>query len=251
MLTNTPKAGSHREPASLLRRATPARLARIGLLAALALGLAACGTAPATPPAPAPAAQQAATIEIAIKPVPAQPPQLTVTPVQAPPVESPVVLDAEAAPVPDVITALLTYAERVRALNAADLAAEIVVQGDPGNAPLRQMQLALAVMHLHQPADTARALGLVQRVINHPGPESVQLKPLARLLAARLMDQRRLEDAMERQAQQLRESQRRIEQLNERLEAMRAIERSINSRPSAAPAPTPPASAPGANRPAP
>jgi len=97
--------------------------------------------------------------------------------------------------------------------------------------------------------DTAKALGLVQRVVNHTGPESVPFKPLARLLAARLLEQRRLEEVVDRQTQQLRDSQRRIDQLNERLEAMRAIERSINSRPSAAP--VPPASAPGAGRPAP
>ena len=57
-----------------------------------------------------------------------------------------------------------------------------------------------------------------------------ELKPLARLLAARLLDQRRLEDGVERQSQQLRDSQRRIEVLNERLEAMRAIERSLTPR---------------------
>ena len=49
------------------------------------------------------------------------------------------------------------------------------------------------------------------------------------------MEQRRLEDSLERQSQQLREHQRRIDQLNERLEAMRAIERSLTTRPPAAP----------------
>lgn len=171
-------------------------------------------------------------------------------PVQQEPVQPAMVLDARTPLVPDVITALLTYAERLRQLSPAELAAEIVVQGDPGNVPLRQMQLALALTHTHQPVDTARALGLVQRVIGHPEAESVPLKPLARLLAARLMDQRRLEEAVDRQAQQLRDSQRRIEQLNERLEAMRAIERSLNARPSATPTPAPPASAPsGGTRP--
>lgn len=214
----------------------------MGLLAALALGLAACGTAPA-----APSAESGAIVPPASTPAPAPPP-LTVTPVQQPPAQPPVVLDAETRAVPDVITALLTYAERLRVLNPADLAAEIVVLGDPGNVPLRQMQLALALMHTHQPADTARSLGLVQRVVSHPGPESLQFKPLARLMAERLTEMRRLEETSERHAQQLRESQRRIEQLNDRLEAMRAIERSLNSRPSAAP--VPPASAPAPARPA-
>ena len=218
------------------------RTARIGLLAALALGLAACGTAPAAPP------DQGTPSGAAIA-TPPPPPPLTVTPLQPAPAQPPVVLDSETPPVPDVITALLTYAERLRVLSPTDLAAEIVVQGDPGNVPLRQMQLALALTHTNQAADTVRALGLVQRVVGHPGPESVPFKPLARLLAARLAELRRVEEMNDRQAQQLRESQRRIEQLNERLEAMRAIERSLNSRPSTAPAA--PASAPGAGRPAP
>ena len=82
------------------------------------------------------------------------------------------------------------------------------------------------------PADLARALGLLQRVINHPSPEAQSLQPLARALAARYQEQRRVEDDRDRQAQQLRESQRRIEQLNDRLEALRAIERSF-TRPNA------------------
>lgn len=220
-----------------LRLPSP-RAWHIGLLTVLLAGLAACSTAPAAPTVPSepvPPPTQSAP--------PARPaPSPTVTPVQAPPAQPPVVLDSETRPVPDVITALLTYAERLRVLNPTDLAAEIVVLGDPGNVPLRQMQLGLALMHTHLPADTARSLGLMQRVVGHPGPESLQLKPLARLMAERLTEMRRLEDTVERQAQQLRESQRRIEQLHERLEAMRAIERSLNSRPSAAP--VPPASAP-------
>lgn len=262
---NTPAACSPGEHASPLQRATPAarqsrfrgfpraaapRASRIGLLTLLATTLVACGTAPAAPPVEtAPVVPSVLTPTPAPSPSPPPPPSLTVTPVQPPPVQPPVVLDSESRAVPDVITALLTYAERLRVLNPTDLAAEIVVLGDPGNVPLRQMQLALALMHTHLPADTARALGLVQRVVGHPGPESVQLKPLARLVAERLTEMRRLEDLNDRHQQQLRDSQRRIDQLNERLEAMRAIERSLNSRPSTAPAP--PASAPAPARPAP
>lgn len=205
----------------------PSRLTRAGcctLVSVLAFWLAACSAAPAAPSA---TASEGAAIPTTRAPAAAPP---TVTPVLAAPAQPPVVLNAETPPAPDVVTALLSYADRLQALNPTDLAAEIVVQGDPGNAPLRQMQLALALIHLRQPTETARALGLLQRVINHVGAESLPLKPLARLLANRLMDQRKLEDSAERQAQQLRESQRRIDQLTERLEALRAIERSLPSR---------------------
>lgn len=195
--------------------------------AATALLLSACGTT--TPPS------TPASVTTVIT-TPAQAPQvLVVTPVQAPAATPPESLNAPASPLPDVVTALLTYSERVRQLSPTDLAAEIAVQGDPGNAPLRQMQLALALMHSPQAVDTARALGLLQRVVGNPSPEATLLKPLARLLGYQLMEQRRLEDGLERQSQQLRDNQRRIDQLNERLEAMRAIERSLTTRPPAAP----------------
>jgi DNA repair ATPase RecN len=136
---------------------------------------------------------------------------------------------------------MLRYAERVRALTAAELAQEIAALGDPGNQPMRQLQLAIALMHSSQAVETARALGLAQRAAANGAPEAAAYRPLARLIANRLLEQRKLEETVERQAQQLREQQRRIEQLNERLEAMRAIERSLNNRaPATAPRPAAP-----------
>ena len=58
-----------------------------------------------------------------------------------------------------------------------------------------------------------------------------------RALAARYAEQRRVEDDRDKQAQQLRDSQRRIDQLNDRIEALRAIERSFARPNPAAPAP--------------
>lgn len=200
----------------------------------VALLLSACGTTPPPPP-------QASVTTVITTPAQAPAPQiLVVTPVQAPAFTSPEALNTQAPALPDVVTALLTYSERLRLLNPTDLAAEIAVQGDPGNTPLRQMQLALALMHMPQAADTARALGLLQRVVGSASPEATPLKPLARLLAHQLMEQRRLEDSLERQSLQLREHQRRIDQLSERLEAMRAIERSLTTRPPAATRTPPP-----------
>ncbi len=132
---------------------------------------------------------------------------------------------------------VLAYADRVRLLGPAELATEIASLGDGGDTPHLQLQLALALVQTHQPVDTARALGLVQRVVASTQPQAVALQPLARLLAARLMEQRRLEDQADRQNQQIRDAQRRIDQLNERLEAMRAIERSLTPRAPRTPAP--------------
>ena len=133
-----------------------------------------------------------------------------------------------------MLAAALAYAERLRSLGAGELAAEQALIGEPGGSVERQMQLALLLSQTHVPADTGRALGLLQRLVASPTPEAAELRPLARLLIARLLEARRLEDQTDRLTQQLREAQRRIEVLNDRLEAMRAIERSLTPRPPAA-----------------
>ncbi len=138
------------------------------------------------------------------------------------------------------MAAMLTYADKVRPLNGADLSTEIARIGDPGDSPAIQMQLALLLSQTRVPADLARALGLLQRVIANPAPEAQSLHPLARALAARYVEQRRVEDDRDKQVQQLRDAQRRIDQLNDRIEALRAIERSFarpNTMPTAPAAP--------------
>jgi hypothetical protein len=148
--------------------------------------------------------------------------------------------------------AMLAYADKVRPLGGNELTAEISRVGDPGDSPTTQMQVALLLSQTRVPADLARALGLLQRVIANPSPEAQPLQPLARALAARYVEQRRVEDDRDKQVQQLRDSQRRIDQLNDRIEALRAIERSF-ARPAATPVPAAPASAPatGGNKPSP
>lgn len=228
------------------RRTAPAPFelphTRVGLwLATCALSACAAtplppATAP-TPPVSSSTPRPAASAEggAAPRPVAAPPaPVTTATPVAT--VPSMVQPLPASAPEGEAAAKLLRYADRVRTLTPTELNLEIAAIGDAGNAPERQLQLALALMHLNQPVETARALGLTQRVANSPLPESAPLKPLARLLAQRLLEHRKIEEAMDKQSAQLRDHQRRIEQLNERLEAMRAIERSINNRP---PAPTP------------
>jgi hypothetical protein len=194
--------------------------------------LAACAAPPEPPPEP-----------VAVLPPPPPPPPQPppVQPVEAEPMApatQPALVFAQLTQGP--VAALLGYADKVRPLGGNELANEISRLGEPGEQPLVQMQLALLLSQTRAPADLARALGLVQRVIANPASEAQPLHSLARLLAARYQEQRRVEDERERQAQQLRDSQRRIEQLSDRIEALRAIERSF-SRPNSPPPPVVPA----------
>lgn len=191
---------------------------------------------------------------------PPKPPPEAVAVVPAPPPPPPPVMPVEAEPMAPAtqpalvftqltqgpVAALLAYADRVRPLGGNELAGELARLGDPGETPLTQMQVALVLAQTRVPADLARALGLLQRVVANPSSEAQPLHSLARTLAARYVEQRRVEDDRDRQAQQLRDSQRRIDQLNDRIEALRAIERSF-SRPNA----SPPAAPVPATKPAP
>ena len=140
------------------------------------------------------------------------------------------------------VTRLLAYADRVRGLSAAELAPELTRLGDP-HSPMEQMQLSLTLAQLRQTPELIRAQDLLSRVLANASPEAMAFHPLARLLTNRFGEQRRFEELLDKQAQQTRDAQRRLDQTTERLEALKAIERSLGSR---APTATPPARMTGA-----
>jgi septal ring factor EnvC (AmiA/AmiB activator) len=140
-----------------------------------------------------------------------------------------------AAPVPArrAVAELLEHADRVRNLQGAELAHEIARLNDAG-APADQLRLAMALSQTRQLYDLVRAQELLQRVLSNPAEEAQELHVLARLLSARYAEQRRLEDQVDRQNQQLRDLQRRLAENQEKLDALKEIERSLTSRPPAA-----------------
>lgn len=163
-----------------------------------------------------------------------------------PPVQAaPVAVDAPPAPVavtppppaaPDRLTPVLAYADRIRNLPGNELAQEITRLSEAAT-PDDQLRLAMALIQTRQLYDLVRGQDLLQRVLANGSAEARVLHPLARLLAARYAEQRRVEDQLDRQGQQLRETQRRLDQTSDRLEALKEIERSLTPRPgSTAPA---------------
>ena len=138
---------------------------------------------------------------------------------------------------------LLATEDRLSALNTADLTAEASRSAEP-TAIEAQMDQVLALSMTHNPGDLARAQGLLDQVLHNNAPQADPWRSLARLLAYRLGEQKRAEDAAERNAQQLRDAQRdnqrKLDDVNSKLEALKAIERSLNTRQSpAASAPRP------------
>ena len=151
-------------------------------------------------------------------------------------------------PAIDALSSVLSYADRIRTFSSAELNAEVGRLADKP-APAEQLQLSLALGQLRQFNELVRAQDLVARVLVNTSLEAQPLQPLARLLATRYAEQRRLEDQLEKQVQQTREVQRKLDQTTERLEALKAIERSLSSRPVPVPAPPlAPASKPVSSR---
>lgn len=155
---------------------------------------------------------------------------------------------SQPAPLPEAVVfasgmtlRMLAYAERVRVMPPTELTQEAGRLGDAAS-PEAQLQLSLVLAQLRQLPDLIRAQELLARVLGNA--DAQPMHPLARLLASRYAEQRRLEEQLDKQGQQLREAQRKLDQTNERLEALKAIERSLTSRQPAATAsaPTPPAS---------
>ncbi len=179
-------------------------------------------------------------------PPPPAPPQVVVVP--APPYP----------PEPADLAArrLLAYHEQLRQLSGAELANEInrlnaAVSATPTAAPPDAvLELALALAQQHNGGDVARAIALLEPITRSSAPELAPWQPLARLLLGRVLEQRRLEDALAREVNRNRDQQRTLQQLNEKLEALKAIERSMASRPAPAPAPAAPAPATPAPAPA-
>ena len=143
---------------------------------------------------------------------------------------------------------LLESQERLSALNTADLNNEANKPVDASTTVEAAMDQALALSMTHTPGDLARAQGLLDQVLHNNAPQADPWRRLARLLAYRLGEQKRAEDTADRNAQQLRDAQRdgqrKLDQLNDKLEALKAIERSLNTRPGAPP-PAPSPSRPG------
>jgi hypothetical protein len=210
-------------------RVTSRRLPRALGVPGLCVLLAACGTLPAAPPAASPPLADLRSVAAAAPP-PAPPAPASATPPAAPSAALASRSDAADA----AARRLLAYQEQLRQLPAGELGAELTRQNAAlsasGNAPAVVLELSLVLVQTRNPADTQRALALLDPIARTPTPEQQPWQGLARLLLVRLVEQRRLEEQLERQAGQLRESQRNVQQLNEKLEALKAIERSLNSR---------------------
>jgi len=132
-----------------------------------------------------------------------------------------------------MIVPLLGYYQELLQLPATELQRERGVLVALPPSPIVQLRLAMLLGQPRAPLDLARALALLDAVLRSRETTALSVQPLARALAAQFQERLRLETQNERLQQQLRESQRRSSELQEKLDALTDIERALPVRPNA------------------
>ncbi len=160
-------------------------------------------------------------------PAPAPPPTPAVA-AEPPP------LPVAAAPVDVVAQRLFAFNDYLRQLSPPELAQEVqrlnaVASATPNAANFLEFALALGLTRSN--GDLARAMGLIEPLLRSTAPDVLPWQPFARFLQVRYAEQRRLEEALDRQIKEQRDTRNRLDQANEKLEALKAIERSLGPRP--------------------
>ncbi len=148
-------------------------------------------------------------------------------------VPAPAPVPASSDPVAEVHGALplLAYHQMLGRLNAIELARERSFLATLPAGPAVQLRQAMVIGHPRGQADTAKALALAEQVLRANEPAALELHGLARLLADQYSERLRLEGLLERQGAQLKDSQRKAQELQEKLDGLADIERTLMPRP--------------------
>src|SRR5471032_2574634 len=134
--------------------------------------------------------------------------------------------------VPDPSVAeLLAYHASVRLMTPSELAKAQQDMAAADASAKNNLRRAMLAATVHGTGDLARALALLEPISLNT--DEAALAPLAQLLAFHFAETRRQDEAIEKLNSQVRDAQRRNDQLNEKLEGLKNIERSLSVRPAA------------------
>lgn len=131
---------------------------------------------------------------------------------------------------PGAVPALAYYQMQGR-LNAAELVKERSALAAQPATPNVQIRQAMLLGHPRSGQELARALVLLEGLLKLTDPSAVELQPLTRLLADQYTERLRLESQLDRQGGQLKESQRKAQELQEKLDSLADIERTLTPPP--------------------
>ena len=128
---------------------------------------------------------------------------------------------------------LLAYQNALRLMTPSELAKAQLDLAKADTAPQNAIRRAMLHASVRAPGDLSRAQALLEPLATATGKDAQLLAPLAQLLGGQYAELRRQEDSLDKLNAQLRDAQRRIDLLNEKLEALKNIERSLSVRPAA------------------
>lgn len=143
-----------------------------------------------------------------------------------------------AAPTPNAMLPL-TYYQMLSRMTQAELGRERMVLAALPHGANTQVRMAMLLGHPRAQQDISRAIALLENVLKSTDPTSIGLQGLARLMADNYIERQKIEAHLDRQGQQLKENQRKLVELQEKIDGLADIERTLPQRPRAArPAPT-------------
>jgi hypothetical protein len=135
--------------------------------------------------------------------------------------------------VPGVVPALAYY-QSLQRMSAAEMTRERTALGAHPASPANQLRLAMLLGHPRAAQDLNRALGLLDILMKSPDPVAQSLYSLARLLADNYNERLKIDAQAEKQGaqlkEQLKESQRKTLELQEKLNGLADIERTLPPR---------------------
>jgi hypothetical protein len=127
----------------------------------------------------------------------------------------------------------LVYYQMLQRMTPAQINRERQVLAALPPTPNNQMRTAMVLGHPRGQQDLTKALALLEGVLKSNDPAASALHPLARLLADNYAERQKFETQLEKLGQQLKDSQRKAVELQEKIDSLAEIERTLPQRPRA------------------
>jgi len=124
----------------------------------------------------------------------------------------------------------LAYYQLLSRMSPAELNRERSVLAALPPTPNTQLRMAMVYGHPKGVQDLGKAIGLLDGILKSSEPAAVSLQALARLLADNYLERQKQESLFERQGQQLKDSQHKSAELQEKLDGLADIERTLPQR---------------------
>lgn len=124
----------------------------------------------------------------------------------------------------------LAYAQLLSKMGPAELGRERAVLAALPATPNTHLRQAMLAGHPRAQQDLGKATLLLEGILKSSEPAASSLHPLARLLLDNYLERQKLEGQFERQAVVLKESQRKSLELQEKIDGLADIERTLPQR---------------------